>query len=85
MFKVLVLDILKSGAMAFLFSKVVKAVGQKEISEIIAGSGMVVVSMDVLAILVPGIKVVGDSIDKTTAFFNSIGQFFQSIQNFVGK
>jgi hypothetical protein len=85
MFKVLVIDILKSGSLAFLFSKITKAIGQKEISEIIAGSGWAIIGVDFLAIIVPGIKTVTDSIDKTTAFFQSIGNFFQSIEHLVGK
>jgi hypothetical protein len=85
MFKTLVVDILRSGALSFLFSKITKSIGQKEISEIIAGAGWAIIGVDFLNIIVPGIKTVTDSIDKTTAFFNSIGQFFQSIQNLVGK
>jgi predicted histidine transporter YuiF (NhaC family) len=85
MFKMLVIDILKSGSMAFFFSKITKAIGQKEISEIIAGSGWALVAMDTFAIIVPGIKTVIDSIDKVEKLVISITQFFQNAEKLFGR
>ena len=53
-------DIVKSGIVAIIISRMSKAIGEKEISEIISGCGWLIVGIDVLNI----VKVVGEFIKK---------------------
>lgn len=81
MIDALLIDIIRSGSIAFVGSKVVKAFGEKEISEIIAGTGWLVVGVDMVMMVSPVVKGIQTFFDKATNMFNAIGNAFEKLTN----
>jgi hypothetical protein len=78
----LLIEILKSGTLAFLGNKITKSLQQKEISEIIAGCGWCIVGIDVVKLIMPIINGTGKFFDSASRFFSACDKFAQTIQNF---
>lgn len=85
MISVLLADILKSGTVAFLGCKITKAMGQKEISELIGGTGWCIVGVDIIMIVQKPVKVLIDSGRKTAETIDRIQGAFQGIGSLIDK
>jgi hypothetical protein len=86
------IEMLKSGAIAFVGSKLTKALNQKEISEFIAAGGWCAIGIGSVKILTPFFKALHDSIirttetvDKISNIFEKMGGFIDKIEGFMGK
>lgn len=83
----ILVDILKSGTVAFIGTKITKAISQKEISEIIAGSGWAVVGVDLVKLLIPIIKGIEGFFDKVEGMFDRADKLMEGLSRvpFLGK
>lgn len=62
----LVTDIIKSGVATVVVSRISKAIGEKDIADIITGAGLTVVGVDILLLTIP-------TCNKIMDFLNSVG------------
>lgn len=72
----ILIEIIKTGTIAFLGCKITKAFQEKEISEIIAGCGWLAVGISVVKLVTPIIK-------KAQGFCDNVNKFFGGIDNFM--
>jgi hypothetical protein len=79
----LIVDIIKVGALTLVISKVSKVIGQKDIAEIIAGIGLLIVGTDVIILITPICKGIVGFNNSVSNAFNSINQFFQMVAKFT--
>ena len=78
----LIIDIVKCGTTALVMSKISKSIGQKDISDIIAGAGWTVVGVDTIKLTIPfcrGVKIICGNV---SSFFIKIGEIFDKINIF---
>lgn len=89
-----VTDIVKTGILALVGSKVVKSIGEKDISEIIWGVGVASVGLDIMGIVTPMINGIVKFINafnagaaKIEGIYNAIDKsgILNKIMNFGGK
>jgi hypothetical protein len=80
----LMADIIRSGVLALIGSRVARAIGEKDISEIISGTGWCIIGVDIIKILLPIAKAVSgffkgiaDFADKVEGFFSSDGILYK--------
>jgi hypothetical protein len=74
----ILIELIKSGATAFIGTKVTKALSQKEISETIAACGWLVVGYEVVRLLVP-------IVNGIHGFFNGASSLFDKADSIVDK
>jgi hypothetical protein len=72
----LVAEILKVGVSTLISSKIAKAIGQKDIAEIIAGSGLCILGIDLAQLVIPIIK-------DVAGFIKGVGDFFGNGRDFM--
>jgi hypothetical protein len=75
----LLIDVMKSGMLALIGSKITKAIGEKEISEIIEGTGWAIVGIDVALIITPIVKGMQTFFDKATNTLNALSNAFEKL------
>ncbi len=68
----LVLTILKQGSMAFIGCKITRAMGQKEISEIIATSGWAIIGVAALDVILDVINWVNNTASNIEKFVDKV-------------
>lgn len=78
----LIAGILKAGMISFVGSRLMRALNQKEISEIIAASGWCVIGINGSTIVLNAIKWINNMVDKGQAFGDKIELFFDKIDIF---
>jgi len=66
----LIITIIKQGSFAFLASRITKALGQKEISDIIVASGWAMVSIEALDVVLKAVKSVEKFFDKASSILH---------------
>lgn len=76
-----VTDLVKVGILALVGSRVVKSIGEKDISEIIWGVGVTSVGLDIMGIVTPMIN----SIVKFINAFNAGAAKIEGIYNAIDK
>lgn len=83
----ILIDILKSGSIAFIGSKITKAIQQKEISELIEGAGWCIVGVDIVKLIIPLIKGMEALGDKIANMFNACDRLVNSLKgiDIIGK
>jgi hypothetical protein len=80
----LLIDILKSGSIAFFGSKITKSLQQKEISEILEASGWCIVGIDVVKIIVPILRNIKGFFADVNGFFDNCNKFMNGVKGFFG-
>jgi hypothetical protein len=78
MIEELIADIIRSGVLALIGSRVARAIGEKDISEIIAGTGWAVIGVDAIKIAGPTSKVI-------SGFFKTISEWGVKIENLLSN
>lgn len=77
----LLVDIIRSGSIAFIGCKITKALQEKEISEFISASGWSIVGIDIVALVLPIIKGIENFFNSASGFFNGCDNFMKGLQN----
>lgn len=77
----LLIDIVKSGTIALVGTKITKAIGEKEISEIIAGTGWTIVGINMVLMITPVVKGIQNFFDKATKMFDAMSNTFEKMGN----
>lgn len=80
----ILIDMVKVGMISLVSSKIAKAIGEKDISEIIAGSGWCVIGVDTVRLLVPicaGLKNFGS---KMYEFFDRCDNITENLGKLPG-
>jgi hypothetical protein len=69
----LINDLIRSGIFALIGSRVTKSIGEKDISDIISGTGWAIIAVDIIGIAKPTASAI-------VRFFNTIGGFADKIE-----
>jgi hypothetical protein len=80
----LLIDIIKTGTVALIGTKVTKAIGQKEISEIINGTGWLICGVDIVLLVTPIIKTIQCGFDKVGAVADKISYLISMFDKIPG-
>lgn len=75
----ILIDALKSGATAFIGAKIIKAIGEQEISEIISGAGWAIMGIDLVIILTPIFKSINDFANKLDSTFQGLSKITENL------
>lgn len=83
--EVLLITIFKNGTIAFLGSKITRALQQKEISEIIEASGWCIIGIDVIKLVIPIIKGIEKFFDRMDKSVENFDKVIESIKTIMPK
>lgn len=71
-------NIIKNGMFTLIGSKITRAIGEKDISDIIAGTGWAIIAVNVLEIVTPMIKTINDIMFTLNKWGDIIEKIFQN-------
>jgi hypothetical protein len=74
----LVADIIRSGILALIGSRVTRSIGEKDISDIISGTGWAIIAVDVIGIAKPTATAIGK-------FFSTIAQWGTKMEGLLNN
>lgn len=80
-------DIIKVGTLTIIVSKATKAIGQKDMADIISGVGILAVGIDIVILITPVCRFIariGNKASDATQGLNQIGLFLGKILHMGG-
>lgn len=76
---VLVSEIIKTGFITLISSKLLKVMGKKDFADIIAASGVCICGVEIAKLIIPICKVISKFTQGIADFFGGIEEFFNTI------
>lgn len=82
---VLVGEIIKTGFITLISSKLLKVMGKKDFAEIIAASGLCICGVEIAKLIMPICKDVSKFTQSIADFFGGIEGFFEKVGSGINK